>query len=63
MPAMWMSKATSCGPTSRRVIVVFVSGSVAEVAAYAETVVGMVLLVLFVAGANGACANDLSEAN
>ena len=28
-----MSKATSCGPTSRRSMVVLVSGSVAEVAA------------------------------
>ncbi|BBY90847.1 hypothetical protein MGALJ_05160 [Mycobacterium gallinarum] len=39
MPAKWMSNATSCGPTSRRVMVVSVSGAVADVAAYAETVV------------------------
>jgi hypothetical protein len=39
MPAKWMSNATSCGPTSRRVMVVSVSGLVADVAAYAETVV------------------------
>ena len=31
MPAKWMSNRTSLGPTSRRVIVVLVSGSVAEV--------------------------------
>jgi hypothetical protein len=31
--AMTVEKRTSCGPTSRRVIVVLVSGSVAEVAA------------------------------
>ncbi len=39
MPANLMSNATSCGPTSRRSMVVLVSGSVAEVAAIAETVV------------------------
>src|ERR1700744_5307517 len=38
IPANLMSMATSCGPGSRRVIVVLVSGLVAEVAAYAETV-------------------------
>ena len=38
MPANSIFIATSCGPTSRRVIVVLVSGSVADVAAYAETV-------------------------
>jgi hypothetical protein len=38
IPANLMSIATSCGPGSRRVMVVFVSGSVADVAAYAETV-------------------------
>src|SRR6516225_1722067 len=38
MPANLMSIATSCGPGARRVMVVLVSGSVADVAAYAETV-------------------------
>ena len=38
MPANLMSIDTSCGPGSRRVMVVLISGSVAEVAAYAETV-------------------------
>ncbi|EPQ79259.1 hypothetical protein MMEU_5256 [Mycobacterium marinum str. Europe] len=38
MPANLISIATSCGPGSRRVIVVLVSGSVADRAAYAETV-------------------------
>lgn len=42
MPANLMSKATSCGPTSRRSMVVLVNGSVAEFAAYAETVLVMV---------------------
>ncbi|GAT16627.1 uncharacterized protein RMCT_3596 [Mycolicibacterium thermoresistibile] len=39
MPAKWMAIVTSCGPISRRVIVVRVSGSETEVAAYADTVV------------------------
>ena len=38
MPANLMSIDTSRGPGSRRVMVVLISGSVAEVAAYAETV-------------------------
>ena len=38
MPANLIPIVTSCGPTSRRVIVVLVSGAVADVAAYAETV-------------------------
>jgi hypothetical protein len=38
IPQNLMSITTSCGPGSRRVIVVLVSGSVADVAAYAETV-------------------------
>jgi hypothetical protein len=38
MPAYLIAIATSCGPTARRVIVVLVSGAVADVAAYAETV-------------------------
>src|SRR5882757_1687452 len=41
MPANLMSNATSCGPTSRRSMVVLVSGSVADVAAMAVTVVVM----------------------
>src|SRR6478735_6118228 len=39
MPANLMSNATSCGPTSRRWMVVLASGAVADVAAMAETVV------------------------
>src|SRR6201996_2687443 len=39
MPANLMSNATSCGPTSRRWMVVLGSGSVADVAAMALTVV------------------------
>src|SRR5262245_9502724 len=46
-----MSNATSCGPTSRRVIVVFVSGSVADVAAYAVTVLITALFGVFTASA------------
>ena len=38
IPANLMSMTTSCGPGSRRSMVVLVSGAVAEVAAYAETV-------------------------
>src|SRR5262245_5443035 len=48
-----MSNATSCGPTSRRVIVVFVSGSVADVAAYAVTVLITALFGVFTASARG----------
>src|SRR5690349_14621905 len=44
MPAYLMSIRTSCGPTSRRSIVVGASGSVADGAAYAFTVVVTVLL-------------------
>src|SRR3954471_17249639 len=43
MPANLMSKATSWGPTSRRSMVVLVSGAVADVAAIAETVVVILL--------------------
>src|SRR3954468_16966337 len=46
-----MSNATSCGLTSRRVIVVLVRGSVADVAAYAVTVLNTVLFDLFTASA------------
>ena len=38
MPANLISIATSCGPGLRRVMVVSVSGSVADVATYAVTV-------------------------
>ena len=41
MPANLMSKATSCGPTSRRSMVVLVEWLGGGVAAYAETVVVM----------------------
>ena len=45
IPAKWMSNPTSCGPTSRRVIVVLLSGAVADVAAYAMTVFVLGLMV------------------
>jgi hypothetical protein len=44
MPANLMSNATSCGPGSRRVMVVLVNGAVAEVATYAATVLMSLLI-------------------
>src|ERR1700758_4955350 len=46
IPAYLMSIATSCGPGSRRSMVVLVNGSVADVAAYAAAVL-MTIPLLF----------------